>query len=350
MPENVHQMWSEEELDQALAALSSEVPPGEKALAQARAELMTAVGHPAKPKRHWGRWLVASVIVAALVATALIVQTLGDAPVSSAAAQALNSAADKIGASDPVVRPGQYLYSETDSWATTTVVSGKKQLTYLRETFSEQWVPADRSQEWLLRSKSTGVRKWIVGSDADLKAMGDPQPAHEPPSESRGKCGDYDLQPGERPCQRPGGWQNPTADFVNSLPADPHKLYDRLRADTQGHGRDPDLEMVVYVADAIRSGLVPAKIRANLYRALALMPALEISEGNANLAGRTGIALGVDRTGIKQELIIDPATGQVIGDRETITDAKGAIPAGTVIALSSMTTGVAPRIGDKPTR
>jgi hypothetical protein len=229
------------------------------------------------------------------------------------------------------------------------VDNGKKQLTYLREIISEQWVPADRSQEWLLRSKSTGVRKWILGSDADLKAMGDPLTTAEQPSESRGKCGDYHLPPGQRPCERPGGWQNPTAEFVNSLPTDPHKLYDRLRADTKGHGRDPDLEMVVYVADAISSGLVPARIRANLYRALALVPALEISERNANLAGRTGIALGVDRTGTKQELIIDPVTGQVIGGRQTITQGMGSIPMGTVIAFSSMTNGVAPGIGDKPT-
>jgi hypothetical protein len=66
-------------------------------------------------------------------------------------------------------------------------------------------------------------------------------------------------------------------------------------------------------------------------------------------SGRTGIALGVDRTGTEQELIIDPATGQVIGGRETITHGSGSIPAGTVIALSSTTIGVAPGIGDKPT-
>src|SRR4051794_28376850 len=76
--------------------------PVRKALSEARAELVRAAGTPvaAQPRRHWGRWVAAGVTVAALVATALVVQTVGDKPASSAAAQTLNSAADKIGAQD----------------------------------------------------------------------------------------------------------------------------------------------------------------------------------------------------------------------------------------------------------
>jgi hypothetical protein len=352
--ENVHHMWSEAELDQALATLNADVPPGAPALSIIRAELMLAAtaAEPAetgKPKRHWGRWVAAGVTVAALVATALVVQTVGDKPVSSAAAQVLNSAADKIGASDPVVKPGQYLYIESDSWNTSTIALPEKSLTYLRETLAQQWVPADRTQEWLLRSAGTGVRKWIVGSEADLAALGNPEDEGREP-EVRAKCGDYYLNPGEQPCQRPGSWQQPTAEFLNSLPTDPKQLYDRLRKDTEGRGQDPDLEMVVYVADAIRTGLVPAKVRANLYRALALVPALEISEQNANLAGRTGIALGVNRAGTKQEMIIDSATGQFIGERQTATAAFGDVPAGTVTGFSSVNVDVSDKIGDKPAR
>ncbi len=34
---------------------------------------------------------------------------------------------------------------------------------------------------------------------------------------------------------------------------DTQALYDRLRTDTEGRGQDPDLEMVVYVADVLRT-------------------------------------------------------------------------------------------------
>jgi hypothetical protein len=68
-------------------------------------------------------------------------------------------------------------------------------------------------------------------------------------------------------------------------------MLDRLRADAPRNGRG-DAELVVYVADARRSGLVPAPVRAVLCQALALLPHLTITQRVANLAGRTGVATG----------------------------------------------------------
>jgi hypothetical protein len=348
--ENVHQMWSEEELDQALAALNTEVPPGAMALAAARTELMTAAGAPpVSAKRHWGRWagigvtVAAGITIAALVVQEPVVRTV-NVPVSPAA-QVLNGAADKIGSVDPVVRPGQYLYVETHSWVTGTV----QDVTFLEESLIQEWVPADRTQEWLLRSTPTGKRKFLLGTEEDLKALG-PTGRRLPNGDARGRCGDFHLQPGEQPCRQHGSWQRPTTEFFTGLPTDPHALYDRLRADTKGHGQDPDVEMVVYVTDALRSGLAPAPVRANLYRALALMPSLQVVDQQANLDGRAGVALGVDGGGTRDEMIIDPGTGQFIGERSTATQADRGLPAGTVTGFSSVTTRVADTIGDKPAR
>ncbi|MDI5982839.1 hypothetical protein, partial [Amycolatopsis magusensis] len=58
---NVRQVWSEDDLDRALAALNAEVPSGESALAKARAELMGEAGvvpapEPRPHRRRDGRW------------------------------------------------------------------------------------------------------------------------------------------------------------------------------------------------------------------------------------------------------------------------------------------------------
>ncbi|MGA6163782.1 CU044_5270 family protein [Amycolatopsis magusensis] len=343
---NVRQMWSEDDLDRALAALNAEVSPGEPALAKARAELMTEVGvvHTAEPRRRdrrrW-RWAAALGTVAAVAAGVLVLPALpiGEEPgVPGAAAEVLNRSADRLGAIDEPVPPGHYRYVETHAWHRVYRETGS----YLGEGVTRVWVPADRTQQWRQDGYSTGQRKWIEGSDADL------------PEESRqtgpsaltsrlARCGDFMAEPDQQ-CHVPGGWGKPTPEFVATLPGDPVGLHDRLRADTAGKGPDPDVEMVVYASDALRGGLLPAPVRANLYRALAAMPSLEISERDANLDGRIGIALGVDRAGIKQEIIIDPETGQFIGERMTDTDS------GEVVSYTSVSTGVVGEIGALPVK
>lgn len=55
-------------------------------------------------------------------------------------------------------------------------------------------------------------------------------------------------------CTREGTWGDPTERFLAGLPRDPDALFDRLREDTRGRGQHPDGEVLVYVADVLRSG------------------------------------------------------------------------------------------------
>jgi hypothetical protein len=259
----------------------------------------------------------------------------------------LTSAADKIGTSDPPVGPGRYLYVETRDWSSMYAVGPGEPMSYLQEIVTQKWVPADRRDEWLIRSHLTGRRKWIQGSDEQLVSSGMDK-LGQPDPERRGRCGDFYLEPGQQPCLQTGRWQNPTPEFLASLPSDPRVLYDRLRADSAGLGKDPDLSVLAFAADAMRTGLLPAHIRGDVYRALALLPGLEVSDRSANLDGRIGIALGIDRAGERQEMIIDPADGQFIGERRTATQDGEGVPAGTVTGYSSISTGVVDNLGDKP--
>jgi hypothetical protein len=304
-----------------------------------------------KRARHLGRWVAAVGTVAAVVAGVVVVQTMpfGDQPaVSSAVAEVLTTAADRIGASDPVVRRGEYLYVESHRWDMVSREDGDTKLVYLQESITQTWVPYDRSQEWLQRSHNTNRREWIQGSEADLARLGlDPDRGVE---ELRARCGDFYPEGGMKPCEREGTWQEPTPEFVAALPSDPQELYDELRDAMADEGAGQDAGILDFVQDAISRGLMPAGLRANLYRALALMPALRISDRNANLDGRTGVGLGIETGDRKRELIIDPATGQFIGERETTTRGFGAVRPGTVTSYTALSTGVAAEIGAQPRR
>lgn len=309
-----------------------------------------ALERPEAPKRHWGRWAAAVGTVAAVVAGFVVVQAVpfGDAPVAAAAAvEVLNKAADRIGASDPVVAPGQYLYVESHRWDMATRETDGRTVSYLEENVIQTWVPHDRTQEWLQRSYVTGKREWLQGSEADLPAMGI-DPGDRRLEEVRARCGDFYPEGGMRPCEWEGSWQNPTPEFVAALPSDPHELYEELLDVAEEDGDDPAATVLGFVDDAIQRGLMPASLRANLYRALTFVPGLEISDQNANLDGRVGIGLGIDHNGWRRELIIDPETGQFIGGRTTSTRAFDNTPAGTVVSHSSLSTAVVDQTGTEP--
>jgi hypothetical protein len=213
---------------------------------------------------------------------------------------------------------------------------------------AEVWVPADRGAEWLRRETDTGERTWLVGTEADGRAAG--LGFIPPPTELRGRCGDWYPEPGRDSCARLGDWQEPTDAFVAEMPRDPRALFDLLRKQTMGRGNDPDLEILVYVTDALRGGLLPADLRAALYRALALLPELTITERTATLDGRTGTALGITAAGRTEEIVIDPRTGDFLGERARLTEPMDGMRPGTVTRSTSITYGISPAAGAPPLR
>lgn len=366
--DHVQREWTDEELDTALAALRVDVFTDDEVLARARGQLLIAaattslpaptgpgtVDAPSPPKRRTGRWLAAAAAVGVLVAGVLLAPTLqlgGDSPRASAeAATLLNKAASlTIGAKDPAVSPGQYRYVVTHSWYEASGASDGSGFSFLFETVREVWIPADPRQLWLQR-ETTGNYRWLQGDEAAAKAAGIlPSPDVQ---ELRARCGDFHLStPGltvngksgaQAPCDGSDpSWQDPTPEFLAGLPRDPQKLYDRLRRDTAGRGSSPDAEMLVYVADVLRGGLVPGDLRAALYKVLARLPGLQVTERSANLDGREGTALGIRESGSRRDIIIDAASGEFIGEREVRSD-------GQVIASTSVTTAVVAKMGVKP--
>jgi len=91
---------------------------------------------------------------------------------------------------------------------------------------------------------------------------------------------------------------------------------------TFGAGPSRDGEALVFIADTLRQGTAPADLRAALFRAVAMIPGVTVTEERAELDGSVGVAVGrfESKNGLRIELVFDPATGQLIGEREVAVD------------------------------
>lgn len=356
----VQQVWTEDELDRALAGLYMDIKTDQRGLTKVRENLMATVdgqaqprlgttetdmvetGEDARRRRPLRRWLAAAAAVAVLATGGVLAQTvLFSATTATAQAQeALTSAADVAArAKDPVVADGQYRYVATHAWWMKTMGNDSRSFSFLNENLIETWIPADPNGEWLQRRRETGNRKWVTGTEAEARAAG--VVIEETPwPEQRAKGGNFVEDAPEH-----GNWQFPKPEFLASLPTDPKQLYERLSKDSGG-----GMQSLVYAADALRTGLMPAAARANLLRALTYLPGLDITDGAADLDGHKGVALGISEDGERQEIILDPSTGEVIGERKVSDSMFAGIPKGTVTSYSSITTAVVDRIGAEPTR
>ncbi|WZH38499.1 MAG: CU044_5270 family protein [Microbacterium enclense] len=318
-----------------------------------RAALLRAIDAPPAPApvRHpRRRWIwVGSAAAATCALTGVIVfgGAFG-APVGAdpAAAAVLGTAATAArNVVDPVVGAGQYLEIRTDAVyaASGTTEADAEEArerdgtteegdvtSFLERDVSALWVPADRSGEWIeVRCARTPVQTFGPQSETFAAEMG--------------------IVGGDRRTVFPGGkteYGAPItmfdADTAADLPRDPHRLLERIYEENGNAGPSRDGEALVWLADRLRSGTVPADLRSAFYETAALIPGVTITEEQATLNGRTGTAIGRDEgaNGFRQDIIIDPETGAFIGERQVLLRPGADMPAGTAIGSTSVTTTV----------
>jgi hypothetical protein len=333
----------------------SDIPaPSESALTRGREALIAgiaaepgpaaAASPPRRTRRHGRRWAGASVGVlgAAAVVTGLVVtNVLGFAGwrggAEPAAADALHAAAlAAIETADPVVGEGQYLLVDTTAvYGATTTPDGDTYVSYLTIANDQLYVPADRNGDWIW-SRSLSEPYETFGPESERVAQARWEEAIAERGEDyrelvQAPAGDFYSYPS------PVG---PTA--LAALPRDPQELLNHIYRVTAGAGRSADGEALVFIADLLRQGAVPADVRAALYEAAAGIPGVEITEEQATLDGRSGIAIGRIETAdnTRQDIIIDPTTGLFIGEREVRLEAGWGFPAGTVTAWTAVRTSV----------
>lgn len=272
-------------------------------------------------RRGWprARLALAGLAAVAVAGVAVAIPDVGgDGTASAAAVDVLDRAV--LAANVPGVepQPGQYWRVES----TAVNLFGDQQEDGTFEMFLEEqnritWIPRDSSQPtwWDATFRIADV------VDADMTL----DEARKTYPESR------------EAMQTAGGgkafWQVPTWDWLQTLPRDPESLRDRLYADSAGQGQSVDGEAVVFVADMLRSGIVPVDLRVALYEVLKTVPGVEVTAADADITGRSGVALGrlEIADGQQQEIVIDPVTGDYLGERYVYED-------GTVTEGAVMTT------------
>ncbi|WP_307035306.1 CU044_5270 family protein [Arthrobacter sp. B3I4] len=323
--------------ERSLAAMQLVAAPQEHDGVAVRGE---AVRYPAatelsaRRSRRAHTWLT-SAAAAAVLAALITGDVLGLAGwrggATAQAAEVLNKAAQTtIETTDPVVKPGQYLrIKSTNVWATNTYEQDGSQYRWLDTEKSDLYIPADRSAEWVWQRSG---RLPTTFFDADSKDYALEQNIQPSPELLHARNGAFYGSPG-----------GSTATDLSKLPRDPYRLLNSIYKQTLGHGQSVDGEALVFIADLLRTGVVPADLRAALYKAAALIPGVTVTEGQANLDGRTGVAIGRLEDGpakSRQEIVIDPRTGLMIGERSVLTQAQEGFPAGTATTWTAIETSV----------
>ncbi|MFB2581317.1 CU044_5270 family protein [Herbiconiux sp. P15] len=288
-----------------------------------------------RPPRRAAPWIGFSLLGAGALTVALVASNvLGFAGwrggADSAAASALESAAvATISTSDPVVGPGQYLLIETVAVNSSTTTDGNGGfVSYLDRSHDELYVPYDRDGDWV----------WMRHARVPVQTFG---PASEAfATEQQGLFDDELLRaPGGTFY---GGTPTEISGDYEALPRDPHQLLNAIYIKTLTQGQSRDGAALGWITDVLRSGTVPADLRAALYKAAAEIPGVTITDQEATLDGTTGIAIGRVETvtNTRQDIIVDPATGQFIGEREVNLAATNGLPAGTASESTAVTTTV----------
>ena len=284
--------------------------------------------------------MCALVIVVTLVATDVLgVAGLGSGA-SAQAAELLNRAAQNtIRSVDPAVHAGQFRQiTTTELNLVDTDNAAGKPVTYGQRQTRTVYIPANEQAVWTeVRSPFTFTGQ-AYGPDANETAEKDTtftDPAGRKPQVVHGKAG-----------TQWGGTPQWTPSSVQALPRDPHLLLQYIYFVTFGHGQSAAGEAFVFIGDLLRSGLVPADLRATAYQAVALIPGVTVTAGSATLDGNTGVAFGLveKSTGIRSDLVVAPDTGDLIGEREVTTRAVDQLPANITSYWTSVTTTVVDRV------
>lgn len=331
-------MWTDEELDQALA----DQPAGPAFSAQARARALAALREEAaEPVRRSHRtWWIAAAAAAVVAITAGTAVFLHGAPVPD---------------DDLHVGQGQYFYSKQDLWS---YVKGKtdtgKPLEAVQETITEAWFPANPADQYLIRIDHTGNHRWLAGSDALVQAEGGGgilAPAGV--EERRGTCGTSlasGPDHGDRniPCdQRPGSWDDPTPLFIAQLPRDPAELHQQLYKYPR-----VGVDLIGTVTTILNSPYAGRDVRSALVKAMTMDPGTKNNGDSPTGDGRHGTMFTQTNDGFdRAELLVDPQSERSLGywvDLTADDPTHPGVPPGAQVVSASEWVGVAPKIGVVP--
>ncbi|ONK13307.1 CU044_5270 family protein [Streptomyces sp. MP131-18] len=161
--------------------------------------------------------------------------------------------------------------------------------------------------------------------------------------------GGADIPAGEMGSERNTGY-----DHLQTLPTDPGAMLEWLRShqDVESEGRNYDQDAFVLAGDLLRAPLMPPDVGAALFGALARIPDVLVVPHAVDAAGRDAIAVvryDSYNPGLREELMFDKDTLELIGSRSVATQATDTIEAGQVLhTMAVLERAVVDEDGERP--
>ena len=299
--------------------------------ATARAALMARVesgeqSAPPRPVPPWQRPRLRLAAASAALAALLIALPLGilggGGEAQPALAQVLRETAHVALAQQPIEPgPNQFLFTRSKTaylGATPYLPAGKRhpctrrnpcdmtgapEWSALMPMTRESWISLDGSRQGRVRAVSGEPRFVSADQRAGWIAAG------SPPLPQAGQVEDSPLS-------------GSVVIDTSKLPTDPAALRRQIEArEIPGvEGPPGETETFTLIGDMLRETYLPAEIRAALYQLTAELPGVELLGEVEDPVGRpgTGIAFTDRKRGTKHELIFDPETSNLLGERESI--------------------------------
>jgi hypothetical protein len=129
---------------------------------------------------------------------------------------------------------------------------------------------------------------------------------------------------------------------ASKLPTDPATLRRMIEArEIPGvEGPPGEAETFTLIGDMLRQSYLPAAVRAAIYQLTAELPGVELLGEVDDPVGRPGIGIAYTdrRRGIRHELVFDPRTSALLGERESIVGSEAfgfKAPPGTPIGYAA---------------
>ncbi len=314
-------MTDELDLLRELRADLPPAPPTAHAAARARLESAPAPRRRARrPRRRAPRAALAlGLAVATAAATVAIVSGLDEGHVRPVPATAAGRALERLAtiaehrAGPGVPDDDQYYYVASEGTEMTNAFPTRypaDSYSYLYTKRREIWLSVDR--QGLLRQEQVGPPRWLSPRDREnwIRAGRPDETGQEGSDEmAMGAIGTYYI-----------GDEKFSTQQLRDFDPTPQELFDRLRSRVGDRGQSPDGEVFVEITDALREAPQTPRLRATLYRALALVPGVKLLGASQDRTGRAAVGVARTEHGARKELLFDPETAEILEEREVVED------------------------------
>lgn len=296
--------------------------PRAESRAAARGALVAKIEQSARVSTRLSAWrrprvrlLAASAAAGALLVALPLLILGGNGQVQPAVGQVLRGAADVAATQPPEPRPGpgQYFYTRSrEAYLTTVGFNPRCNNTH----------PCDREHPWEATQQWSALaprvrQTWIAANGAGRARVVSTKPEFLTPGQRRAwkTAGSPRLNSGQVEDFAISG--QPFLD-TSDLPTQPkalRKLIERRKIPLV-KGPPGEAETFALIGDMLRNAYLPSAFRAALYRVVAELPNVGLRGEVKDPVGRTGIGVAFTKGSSTHELIFDPRTSALLGERE----------------------------------